>query len=114
VAPPIVYLFARMSRGSTDLSLRTAGSTTAAAADARRIVNEVLGPDSVRRVTTLAEQVDTALVPERLMAILAGFFGIVGALLAAIGLYGLSRTVARRRRRSTRMALSRRAATSRE
>ena len=95
--PPIVYVFAPMSRGSTTLSLRTDVDPTAVAADARRIVTEVLGADSVQRVTTLAEQVDAAVVPERLMATLGGFFGAVGALLAAIGLYGLlAYTVARR------------------
>jgi predicted permease len=107
VAPPIVYFFALMSRGSTTLSLRTDVNPTAVAAEARRILNEVVGPDSVRRVTTLAEQVDAAVVPERLMAILAGFFGAAGALLAAIGLYGLvAYTVARRTKEiGIRMAL---------
>jgi putative ABC transport system permease protein len=107
VTPPIVYFFAPMSRGSTTLSLRTDGNPMVLAADARRIVNEALGADSVRRVTTLAEQVDAAIVPERLMAILAGFFGASGALLAAIGLYGLlAYTVARRTKEiGIRMAL---------
>jgi ABC-type antimicrobial peptide transport system permease subunit len=86
-----------MSRGSTDLSLRTSVRPTAIAADARRIVNDVFGTDSVGRVTTLAEQVEASIVPERLLAILAGFFGAVGALLAAMGLFGLlAYTVARR------------------
>jgi predicted permease len=88
-APPIVYLFAPMSRGSTTLSLRTDINPIAVAADARRTVTQALGTDSVGRVTTLAEQVNAAVVPERLMAILGGFFGVVGALLAAVGLYGL-------------------------
>jgi putative ABC transport system permease protein len=106
-APPTVYLFAPMSRGSTTLSLRTDVNPIAVAADARRIVNDVLGADSAGRVTTLAEQVDAAVVPERLMAILGGFFGAVGALLAAIGLYGLlAYTVARRTKEiGIRMAL---------
>jgi ABC-type antimicrobial peptide transport system permease subunit len=79
----------------------------AVAADAHRIITEVLGTGSVRRVTTLAEQVDAAVVPERVMAILGGFFGAVGALLAAIGLYGLlAYTVARRTKEiGIRMAL---------
>jgi predicted permease len=95
-APPIVYLFAPMSRGSSDFSLRTSIRPTAVAADARRIVNDVFGTDSVRRVRPLAEQVDASIVPERLLAILAGFFGGVGALLVAIGLFGLlAYTVAR-------------------
>jgi predicted permease len=107
VAPPTVYVFAPMSRGSTQLSLRTVVNPTAVAVEARRIVTEVLGPDSVRRVTTLAEQVDAAVVPERLMAILGGFFGAAGALLAAIGLYALlAYTVARRTKEiGIRMAL---------
>ena len=45
----------------------------------------------------MSEQVDASIIPERLIATLSGFFGALGALLAAIGLYGLlAYTVARR------------------
>jgi predicted permease len=105
-APPIVYFFAPLLRQST-LSLRTDVNPTAVVAGARRIVNDLCGPESVQRVTTLVDQVDSALVPERLIAILAAFFGAIGALLAAIGLYGLlAYNVARRTKEiGIRMAL---------
>ena len=106
-SPPIVYQFALMSRGSSDLSLRTSGRRAGLADDARRLVNDVFGTNSVGRVTTLAEQVDASIVPERLLAALAGFFGAVGALLAAIGLFGsLAYAVTRQTREiGIRMAL---------
>jgi putative ABC transport system permease protein len=106
-SPPIVYQFALMSSGSSDLSLRTSGRRAGLADDARRLVNDVFGTNSVGRVTTLAEQVDASIVPERLLATLAGFFGAVGALLAAIGLFGLlAYTVARQTKEiGIRMAL---------
>ena len=45
----------------------------------------------------MTDQVDASMIPERLIAMLSGFFGALGALLAAIGLYGLlAYTVARR------------------
>lgn len=88
-SPPTVYQFALMSRESSTLSLRTSGGRAALVGAARRLVDDVFGTNSVGRVTTLAEQVDASIVPERLLATLAGFFGAVGALLAAIGLFGL-------------------------
>ena len=48
-------------------------------------------------MTTLEDQVNANLVPVRLAAALAGLFGVFGALLAAIGTYGLlAYSVARR------------------
>jgi ABC-type antimicrobial peptide transport system permease subunit len=45
----------------------------------------------------MTDQVDASMIPERLIAMLSGFFGALGSLLAAIGLYGLlAYTVARR------------------
>jgi predicted permease len=95
-APPTAYV-PFVSSGGADVSVRTTGAPEAMAADVRRVLEEALGAASVQRATTLAEQVDASIVPERLLATLSGFFGGVGVLLAAIGLYGLLSYVVTRR-----------------
>ena len=60
-------------------------------------MRDVLKTVSVGRTITLSDQVDGSIIPERLTALLTGWFGALGSLLAAIGLYGLlAYTVARR------------------
>jgi ABC-type antimicrobial peptide transport system permease subunit len=82
---------------SHQFSLRTNVRPEAVAGEARRAVREVLPTVAVARVTTMTDQVDASMIPERLIAMLSGFFGALGGLLAAIGLYGLlAYTVARR------------------
>ena len=77
--------------------LRTSVDPESIAPDVRRAVRELLPTVPVNGITTLSNQIDASLVPERLIAILSGLFGMLGALLAAIGLYGLlAYTVARR------------------
>jgi predicted permease len=77
--------------------LHTTGNPIALSRTVRLIVRDVLKAVPVTRVTTLAGQVDSNIVPERLIATLSQFFGVLGAALAGIGLYGLlAYTVARR------------------
>jgi predicted permease len=94
----MVYLNAFQElAGPQQFSVRTNVRPEAVAGDVRRLVREVLPTITVARVTTMADQVDASMIPERLIAMLSGFFGALGALLAAIGLYGLlAYTVARR------------------
>jgi ABC-type antimicrobial peptide transport system permease subunit len=81
----------------SQFSLRTSSAPAAVTGDVRSVVRDVAKNVRVSTVTTLAAQVDAAIVPERLTATLSGFFGALGALLAAIGLYGLlAYTVTRR------------------
>ena len=86
-APPVDSRFA----------LRTSIDPEAVVPEVRSVVSELLKTVSVKTVTTLNDQVNASIVPERLMATLSLWFGVLGALLAAIGLYGLlAYTVARR------------------
>jgi predicted permease len=97
-APPTVYLDAfQQARLPSEFALRTVVPPGAVVADVRRVVADSLRGGSIRKVTTLSEQLDISIVPERLTAAVSAFFGAAGALLAAIGLYGvLAYTVARR------------------
>ncbi len=97
-APRTIYLHAFQEGGvAHELAIRTRGNPTAIAGDVRRLVQDRLSNIRVARITTLSDQVDASIVPERLIATLAALFGGLGALLAAIGLYGLlAYTVARR------------------
>jgi len=82
---------------SHQFSLRTNVRPETVAGEVRRAVRELLPTVTVAKMTTMTEQVDASMIPERLIAMLSGFFGTLGALLAAIGLYGLlAYTVARR------------------
>jgi predicted permease len=98
-ATPRTIYFNTFQEGqaSSHFVLWTSVDPTAVAPEARRVVREAAKTIQVAQVTTLADQVDASIVPERLIATLSGSFGALGSLLAVIGLYGLlAYTVARR------------------
>ncbi len=91
-AQPVIYttfLQTGTGRGQMVLHVRVAGN---AGTILPRIRDEVLRVDPslpAFDVHTLAEEMDAALVQERLIAVLSSLFGGLALLLASIGLYGL-------------------------
>jgi predicted permease len=74
---------------SPNFALRTSVDPEQVAASVRREVLESAKTVFVENARTLAGQIDAAIVPERLSAVLSGLFAALGALLAALGIYGL-------------------------
>jgi putative ABC transport system permease protein len=97
-APRTIYLNTfQFPRPGSAFALLTNIDPEAVVPAARRTVRELLNTAPVVRVTTLADQVDATIVPERFVATLSAVFGALGSLLVAIGIYGLlTYTVARR------------------
>jgi predicted permease len=96
--PPTIYpdLLQQDFVGS-QLAIRTRIDPDAVAGAVRQTEAAVLKTVPIVRIVTMNEQIDSSIVPERLIAMLSAGFGALGTLLAAIGLYGLlAYTVARR------------------
>ncbi|HLY20539.1 MAG TPA: ABC transporter permease [Bryobacteraceae bacterium] len=98
--PALRFVYFNSFQSASDFShfaLRTSVEPEAVTGAVRRVVRGFLKTVAVENVKTLEGQVDGAFVPERLSAILSGLFSALGAMLAALGLYGLlAYTVARR------------------
>jgi predicted permease len=106
---PTVYVAIRQDATRSaygEYELRTTGPTSALAPAVKRVVAEVNRSIPIE-LTSLAEQLDSSLMRDRLLATLSGFFGVLALVLATVGLYGtLSYNVARRRNEiGIRMAL---------
>jgi predicted permease len=89
-APPTIYadLLQQGFIGS-QLAIRTRIDPGGIASAVRQTEAAVLKAVPIVRIMTMNEQIDSSIVPQRLIAMLSAGFGALGALLAVIGLYGL-------------------------
>jgi len=90
----------------TNLMIRTAGRAQAVFGTVKS-VSARINPGTVLEFTVFSTQIEETLLRDRLMATLAGAFGVLAAILAAIGLYGVIAYMAARRQNEigVRMAL---------
>jgi predicted permease len=95
---PMTYLpFLQYPAPLTELEVRTAGIPTVLSDSIRQAVRAVDQNLPVLEVTTLADQVDSSLIRERLFAKLSSAFSLLAVALSCLGLYGLmAYSVARR------------------
>jgi predicted permease len=89
-APPTIYanLLQEGFMGS-QLAIRTRIDPGGVASAVRQTEAAVLKAVPIVRIMGMNEQIDSTIVPQRLLATLSAGFGALGALLAVIGLYGL-------------------------
>ena len=108
--PPTLYTaFAQRLLARPFVSVTVRGSSETPETLTRSLTAAVGGvsPDLELQFRALADQVSSSLAQERLIAMLAGFFGGLALLLAGLGLYGVTAHAVTRRRAEigVRMAL---------
>jgi len=88
--PPTIYanLLQEGFIGS-QLAIRTRIDPSGVVSAVRQAEADVLKTVPIVRMMGMNEQIDSTIVPQRLIATLSSGFGVLGALLAVIGLYGL-------------------------
>jgi predicted permease len=99
-ASPFYYL-AQEQHWSTGMSVavRTKGDPVAAAATLRSVVASFDETLPVSAIRTMTKHLGIALMPARLAGAALGVFGLLGLVLASVGMYGvMSYTVSQRRR----------------
>lgn len=105
---PALYLpFRQNARGHVTLHVRVSGETTLVTSALLREIHALDPNLPAYNVTTMERQLDRSIALDRLMGTLTTLFGLLGVVLAAIGLYGMIAftVTARTREIGIRMAL---------
>jgi predicted permease len=87
--PPTIYAAWNPGNGATNFEVRTAGNPTELANAVRRVAQDMDRNVALYDVRSEVEQIDQSLFEERLFARFTIFFGLVAALLACVGIYGI-------------------------
>jgi putative ABC transport system permease protein len=82
---------------ATHWAIRTKGDPTRLMPDVRRVVAAVDRQVAIGDMKPMSDFLDIAMAPTRFALVLIGVFGIVAAVLAAVGLYGVLSTTVRQR-----------------
>jgi hypothetical protein len=86
---PLMFLISRVPRRVGALQVRTVGDPQAVEqgiAEAIRGVNPLL----LGKVSTLGEVTGRSIAKERMVASISGFFGVIGLVLATMGVFGIA------------------------
>jgi putative ABC transport system permease protein len=89
--PPIVFVPVAQNsdpRGYTDFMIRSDASLASVSSAVRSSVAR-LRPRLAIQVIPFSSTIESTILRERLMATLSGYFGVLAALIAAVGLYGV-------------------------
>ena len=87
-------------------AVRTSGDTTGAVTAVRDVVRSLSRDVAVTYVRTMDQQIGAALVSERLLATLSGWFALLALVLACVGLYGVISSIVSRRQRDLGIMLA--------
>jgi len=108
--PPTIYVPITQQAeppSGISISVRAAGASPALLTKSVAAALAAVHPDITMSFRPLADQVNSSLIQERIVAMMSGFFGGLALLLAGLGLYGITSYAVSRRRTELgiRMAL---------